>query len=115
MPWLYYDTDEDTENILYETDITTQFSADPSSPDSKLKIFLGTYAANGTYLGLQPATGGVLQLCKDTVNKMDAAYNFATTYKSTCDIRVQDFWHNYNTTFFDMCILDLVWNLRLTV
>ncbi|XP_072013761.1 meckelin-like [Amphiura filiformis] len=104
MPWLYYDPEEDTEDIVRETKITTKFSAKPSSENSKLKMFVGTYAANGTYLGLQPTTGGTVQLCKDTVKKMDAAYTFATTYTSSCDINVQDFWNNYETLFYDMYI-----------
>ena len=105
MPWLYYDQDEDARDVLREVKITTKFSAKPSSENSELKLFVGTYTPNGTYLGLQSVKGGTIQLCKDTVKKMDAAYTFATTYHSSCTINVQDFWNNYETTFYDMCIL----------
>ena len=105
MPWLYYDPNEDTEDVIAEIKVTTKFSAKPSSENSKLKMFVGTYTANGTFLGLQPTTGGRIQLCKDTTKKMDAAWTFATTYESTCSINAQDFWNNYETLFYDMCIL----------
>ncbi|XP_033646702.1 meckelin-like [Asterias rubens] len=101
MPWLKYSIDT-ADRILTETAIPTKFSADPLSTDSKLKLFVAQYGANGDYRGLVSVNGGVIQLCKDTVSEMDAAYTFAMTYTTSCKLTAQDLWNNYETTFYDM-------------
>ncbi|XP_022100949.1 meckelin-like isoform X1 [Acanthaster planci] len=101
MPWLRYGIDP-ADEILTEINIPTKFSAEPTSEDSTLKLFVAQYAATGHYQDLRSVRGGVIQLCNDTEKKMNAAYTFATSYSSSCQLTAQDLWNNYETTFFDM-------------
>ncbi|XP_033124785.1 meckelin-like isoform X2 [Anneissia japonica] len=97
MPWLYY-TGEG-ENIATDIGIDVVFSA---GDNNKLDVLAAMYRPNGTYLGLEPTTGGVIQFCQDTPQRMDAAYEYGQNFKSSCTIKAQDFWDKYETTFFDL-------------
>ncbi|XP_071496819.1 meckelin-like [Diadema antillarum] len=101
MPWLYYG-DGTTEEVLDQTDLNKVFSFNSSSTDSELTLVVAQYTANGTFLGVDSVTGGRLQFCKDTEERMDAAYSFATTYRSSCSLSARQFWDSYETVFFDM-------------
>ncbi|KAF7233914.1 hypothetical protein EG68_12516, partial [Paragonimus skrjabini miyazakii] len=75
MPWLYYSPTK-ASTALKDTSITTQYS-----PKAQIDIRLATFALDGTFLGFQNAIEfGQLQLCKDTIGKMQAAFNFGTVY-----------------------------------
>lgn len=77
MPWLFY---EDTpDSILKDTRITTKYKF----PNDQLKLRAAVYMANGTFVGLEDLTGGVIQLCKSSEDIMNAAYIFGTTYEQT--------------------------------
>lgn len=103
MPWLFYQ-DDPADIVLTDRNLEAVYTFNRSSTDSMLRLFVAQYTPNGTFLGLEPVIGGKLQLCKDTVKKMDAAYTFATTYKSSCVISARDFWDEYSTVFFDMYV-----------
>ncbi|XP_041455503.1 meckelin-like [Lytechinus variegatus] len=104
MPWLYYQPDE-ADMVLSSRDIQTVFTFDRSSLDSQLRLVVAQYTPTGEFLGVVPVTGGKLQFCKDTEEKMNAAYSFATTYRSSCVIPSRDFWDEYETVFFDMYMI----------
>eukprot|EP00057_Strongylocentrotus_purpuratus_P027643 XP_011682117.1 PREDICTED: meckelin [Strongylocentrotus purpuratus] len=104
MPWLYYQSGEADMDLL-SRDIPTVFTFDRSSDDSKLRLVVAQYTQTGQFLGIVPVTGGKLQFCKDTEEKMDAAYSFATTYRSSCVLPSRDFWDEYETVFFDMYMI----------
>lgn len=75
MPWIYYNPIKGS-TALRETSITNIYS-----PNSLLDIRLAVFALDGRFLGLDSAvTGGHLQLCKDSVRRMQAAYEFGTSY-----------------------------------
>ena len=79
MPWLYY-TEQNADAILTDTVITTRFTFTGSAETSMLNFRLAKYTLNGTYLGIVNATGGEMQLCKDSYTKMNAAFRFGTLY-----------------------------------
>ncbi|KAJ8042251.1 Meckelin [Holothuria leucospilota] len=113
MPWLYYT--DDVEQVLTESTIQTSFRTNTSSEQSMLNIFVAEYNATGSFLGLHPAENGKLQLCPDTTEKLNAAYQFGTTYSSSCTIPSRSFWDVYKTAFFDSYIhyVDLNGNEKL--
>jgi len=83
MPWLYYQ--EDTNAILADDSITTSYTF----PDTLFDLTASVFDPSGSFLGYRPATGGLLQLCKNTDTYMDAAYVFGTMYEqSVSSIRV---------------------------
>ncbi|CAH8598091.1 unnamed protein product [Schistosoma curassoni] len=98
MPWLYYSPTKGS-TVLKDTKIKTIYS-----PNSNLKIYLAAFKINGEFLGFQDASqGGQLQLCKDTSARMKAAFQFATTYRQTCELNVDDLFDNekYPLVFYD--------------
>ncbi|CAH8580202.1 unnamed protein product [Schistosoma intercalatum] len=98
MPWLYYSPTKGS-TVLKDTKIKTIYS-----PNSNLKIYLAAFKINGEFLGFQDASqGGQLQLCKDTSARMKAAFQFATTYRQTCELNVDDLFDNekYPLIFYD--------------
>ncbi|CAH1779425.1 unnamed protein product, partial [Owenia fusiformis] len=107
MPWLYY-LDSNTEITLDDTSISTVYEFNSQDSVSKLKIKAARYTVNGTFLGISDVTGGMLQLCKDSTEKMDAAYTFGTTYSQKCDIDIKTFWDSkdYETMIFYDLYLD---------
>nr|XP_054774761.1 meckelin-like [Lytechinus pictus] len=108
MPWLYYQSDE-ADMVLSSRDIQTVFTFDRSSLDSQLRLVVAQYTPTGEFLGVVPVTGGKLQFCKDTEEKMNAAYSFATTYRSSIvccfEYAIKKKWDEWETVFFDMYMI----------
>lgn len=78
IPWLYYS--QEGNRVLDDDKLTTEYTF---SPASLLEYRVGRYTLNGTYLGISPVTGGLLQLCSDTTSRLNAAYTFGTYYEQT--------------------------------
>lgn len=98
MPWIYYNPTKGS-TALRETSITNIYS-----PNSLLDIRLAVFALDGRFLGLDSAvTGGHLQLCKDSVRRMQAAYDFGTSYSQECEILADDL---FNTTKYPLQFYD---------
>jgi meckelin len=70
---------------------------------SSLNIAIATYSVNGTYLGLQKGTGGLLQLCKLYDNHLDKLWSFGAPVKQTCTIKVENL---DDTKFLDLYLED---------
>ncbi|CBY39703.1 unnamed protein product [Oikopleura dioica] len=70
---------------------------------SSLNIAIATYSVNGTYLGQQKGTGGLLQLCKLYDNHLDKLWSFGAPVKQTCTIKVENLG---DTKFFDLYLED---------
>lgn len=77
---LYYSAKAD--DVLTDTGISTSYTF----PNTKLGLIVAKYHANGTYLGMGSVTGGLLQLCKQHVSWLDAAYNFGTDFSQEVNI-----------------------------
>lgn len=80
MPWLYYVDRNDL--VLLDTGIPTQFAF----PNGKLRFIVGSYSLNGTFLGFNNVTDGLLQLCRNSDDFLNAAYVFGTSYSQ--EVRV---------------------------
>ncbi|CAK8691418.1 unnamed protein product [Clavelina lepadiformis] len=113
MPWIFYDSPISnnpvftTEDILNSNEITTSFSF--RGTDTVFDFVVMKYDVNGVYLGWEPATTGLLQLCPDRPSVKSAAFVFGTTYSSTCNLESATFTDTnlYPSTFYEM-------NLRYT-
>ncbi|MBN3316611.1 MKS3 protein, partial [Atractosteus spatula] len=58
--------------------------------NTKISFKVAQYDASGHFLGWQDVTGGTLQLCPDTQKRLDAAYQFGTTYQQSCSVQVSE-------------------------
>nr|XP_015223564.1 PREDICTED: meckelin-like [Lepisosteus oculatus] len=58
--------------------------------NTKISFKIARYDASGHFLGWQDVTGGTLQLCPDTQKRLDAAYQFGTTYQQSCSVQVSE-------------------------
>ncbi|KAA3678548.1 meckelin [Paragonimus westermani] len=96
MPWLYYSPTK-ASTALKDTSITAQYS-----PKAQVDIRLATFALDGTFLGFENATEfGHLQLCKDTIGKMQAAFSFGTVYSQELSLNLDRNYVRLDLYFFD--------------
>ncbi|XP_071959676.1 meckelin-like [Antedon mediterranea] len=102
MPWLYYENSGQVEDLLTSTEIDVVLSGNPDDDDNKLDVLAARYTPTGTFGGLEPTTNGLIQLCQDTPQRMDAAFDYGQNYKSSCTIQSKDFWDKFETEFFDL-------------
>ena len=58
-------------------DITTVYTF----PSSTLDFFVHMYSTNGSYLGFRSTKDGFLQLCPNTDDFLNEAYQFGTKYE----------------------------------
>ncbi|XP_030060414.1 meckelin [Microcaecilia unicolor] len=52
--------------------------------NSQMQFKLARYDARGDFQGWQDVKGGGLQMCPDTMKRLDAAYVFGTSYSQSC-------------------------------
>ncbi|XP_061078477.1 meckelin-like [Conger conger] len=94
-------------------------------PPPGLKLLSGTqmnlkvvkFNARGRFLGWEDVLGGSLQLCPDTQQRLDAAYDSGTTYQQSCSIPVAELLSRYpEPVFYQLFLkhqdgegLDMVW------
>ncbi|XP_069778007.1 meckelin isoform X6 [Narcine bancroftii] len=74
-------------NIIYEQNMELQF-------------IHAKYDARGNFLNWEKVTGGTLQLCPDTMPRLNTAYIFGTTYQQTCTLPVSKLLSKYDETHF---------------
>lgn len=82
MPFLLY-TQDDNSAVLNKPDFDAAYSFSSEDPMSILNFTAAVYALNGTFMGLTPLTGGVLQMCAAEMPILDAAYRFGRKYKQS--------------------------------
>lgn len=82
LPELKYDPNQG-DDFIAETTISTVYTFDPQST---LDFVVAKYSLDGKYLGTTDVRGGLLQLCKESVSRMNAAYTFGTYYKQSVNI-----------------------------
>lgn len=66
-------------------------------------LLLPSYAADGTFLGAQLASGTLLQLCNASFLEADAAWHFGTKYSSSCLLPALELWQQ-QTIFHDLYV-----------
>lgn len=77
LPWLYYESTT-ARAALESTELSQQFGR-----GSELKFRFAEFSLNGSFLGLANATNGRIQLCRDSLNELNAAYVFGTQYSQS--------------------------------
>ena len=77
MPWLYYQQNADT--VLTDNSITNTYKF----PKSTLGLVAAVFHPGGKFVGYRKVTGGLLQLCKNSDDFLDAAYVFGTAYEQS--------------------------------
>ncbi|XP_074843042.1 meckelin [Carettochelys insculpta] len=104
LPWLYYgDQPGLASQVLDTTQLPTSFSFKGANKNIKLQLMAASYDAEGSFLKWQNLEGGVLQLCPDTLTRLNAAYIFGTTYQQSCTISVSKLLMDFaNPIFYDI-------------
>uniref|UniRef100_A0A8C6X5E6 Transmembrane protein 67 n=1 Tax=Naja naja TaxID=35670 RepID=A0A8C6X5E6_NAJNA len=97
LPWLFYgDQPGLASQILDGTEFPTSFTF-------KEKDEVASYDATGNFLKWQHLEDGLLQLCPDTLIRLNAAYKFGTTYQQKCTISVSKILKDYaEPVFYDI-------------
>ncbi|KAM6171620.1 meckelin isoform 1-T1 [Erethizon dorsatum] len=101
LPWLFYgDQSGLAPQILSSTPLPTNFSFKGQNQNTKLKFVAASYDIRGNFLKWQTLEGGVLQLCPDTEERLNAAYSFGTTYQQSCEISLSKILTDFPTPIF---------------
>ena len=100
MPWLVYykETAGEAPDILDKKEITETFER-----NEDIEFLLVVYTLNGSFVGYENGLDS-LQICKERPSKMASASKFATTYKSSCSVPVDDL-KNMSMFLYDMFIV----------
>ncbi|XP_075776499.1 meckelin isoform X2 [Pelodiscus sinensis] len=104
LPWLYYgDQPGLASQVLDTTQFPASFSFKGINKNIKLQLIAASYDAEGNFLKWQNLEGGVLQLCPDTLTRLNAVYIFGTTYQQSCTISVSKMLMDFaNPIFYDV-------------
>ena len=99
MPWLFYDKKNAGEapDILDKKEITKTFER-----NEDIEFLLVVYTLNGSFVGYENGLDSI-QICKERPSKMASASKFATTYKSSCSVPIDDL-KNMPMFLYDMFI-----------
>ncbi|XP_072459653.1 meckelin isoform X2 [Notamacropus eugenii] len=101
LPWLFYgDQLGLAPQVLRTTQLFTNFNFKGQSQNLKLKFVAASYDVRGNFLEWRTLEGGLLQLCPDTVIRLNAAYNFGTTYQQSCEIPISKILTDFTSPVF---------------
>ncbi|XP_062987006.1 meckelin isoform X2 [Elgaria multicarinata webbii] len=101
LPWLYYgDQPGLASQVLDTTQFPTSFTFKGTNKNIKLQFIAASYDVQGNFLKWQYLEGGILQLCPDTLTRLNAAYIFGTTYQQKCTISVSKILKDYSDPVF---------------
>ncbi|KAF7246251.1 Meckelin, partial [Varanus komodoensis] len=101
LPWLYYgDQPGLASQVLDTTQFPTSFTFKGTNKNIKLQFIAASYDVEGNFLKWQNLEGGILQLCPDTLTRLNAAYVFGTTYQQKCTVSVSKILKDYSDPVF---------------
>ncbi|XP_069778004.1 meckelin isoform X3 [Narcine bancroftii] len=100
MPWLYFDTQYGFGFRLVDQEPFQTLFHFKSLKNMELQFIHAKYDARGNFLNWEKVTGGTLQLCPDTMPRLNTAYIFGTTYQQTCTLPVSKLLSKYDETHF---------------
>ncbi|XP_020828549.1 meckelin [Phascolarctos cinereus] len=101
LPWLFYgDQLGLAPQALRTTQLSTNFSFKGQNQNMKLKFVAACYDVRGNFLEWRTLERGLLQLCPDTVIRLNAAYNFGTTYQQNCEIPISKILTDFTSPVF---------------
>ncbi|XP_067835444.1 meckelin [Heptranchias perlo] len=101
LPWLYYDNHYGVvSKIVHEVPFPTTFHFKKFFQHTELHFVIAKYNARGYFLNWEKVTGGTLQLCPDTMTRLNSAYIFGTTYQQRCTLPVSKLLSKYGDVHF---------------
>ncbi|XP_074056271.1 meckelin [Macrotis lagotis] len=101
LPWLFYGEQPGlAPQILKDTQLSTNFNFKGQNQNMKMKFVASSYDVRGNFIQWQTLEGGLLQLCPDTVTRLNAAYNFGTTYQQNCEIPISKILTDFTSPVF---------------
>uniref|UniRef100_A0A7E4ZZE5 Meckelin n=1 Tax=Panagrellus redivivus TaxID=6233 RepID=A0A7E4ZZE5_PANRE len=86
---MYYNTEASIE-LARESAISAIFNVNSGSPNTKLDILTVKYALNGTFLGMDSASEGLLHICPTGREPTSGAMMFGREFYQECEIRISD-------------------------
>ena len=99
MPWLFYQSSATTAaEALDKTDIAKLFQS-----NEDMTFVFAVFTLNGSFVGYETGFDN-LHLCQDRPSKMSAALKFATTYKSSCSVKIKELMGK-PMLFYDMYLI----------
>lgn len=104
IPWLYYDDQPGlAARVLTAFAFPENFSFKSNDQASNLKFLAALYDVRGQFIGWRSLNGGLFQLCPDVPKRLDAAFNFGTTYEQNCEMSVSKLLYDHpEPVFFDV-------------
>ncbi|KAM9308424.1 meckelin [Gastrophryne carolinensis] len=106
IPWLYYDDQPGLAvRVLTAFQFPENFSFKRSdqTQNTKLAFIAAVYDVRGKFIAWRSLRGGLLQLCPDTGKRLDAAYDFGTTYEQSCELSISKLLHDFpEPVFYDV-------------
>ncbi|XP_078254537.1 meckelin [Rhinoraja longicauda] len=106
LPWLYFETQYGFGSRLIDQEPFQTIYHFKSSKHLELQFILAKYDAQGFFLKWEKATGGTLQLCPDTLPRLNIAYTFGVTYQQSCTLPVSKLLSKSDKNhFYDIYIL----------
>ncbi|XP_041104732.1 meckelin-like isoform X2 [Polyodon spathula] len=109
LPWLYYgDQAGLASRILSAEPFPTSFSFKGTAQNTNIQFTAAVYNTKGDFLKWQNVKGGTLQLCPDTVIRLNAAYRFGTTYRQSCQIPLSKILTDFPEPMFYDIYMDFI-------
>ncbi|KAM5156696.1 meckelin [Mantella aurantiaca] len=106
IPWLYYDDQPGLAvRVLTASSFPENFSfkRGEQAQNTKLAFLAAVYDVRGKFIAWKSLHRGLLQLCPDTSKRLDAAYDFGTTYDQNCELSVSKILHDFpEPVFYDV-------------
>ncbi|XP_060756170.1 meckelin isoform X1 [Neoarius graeffei] len=91
LPWLYYGEQPGLASRVLQTDpLPVGFSFKGTNNNTNIKLLAAVYTAQGEFIRWESVGRRNLQLCQDTLTRLQAAYTFGTAYKQNCVLSVLD-------------------------
>uniref|UniRef100_UPI00398F5FE8 meckelin isoform X4 n=1 Tax=Pristiophorus japonicus TaxID=55135 RepID=UPI00398F5FE8 len=89
LPWLYYDSQYGLASRNLDQIPFPKVFHFKSSHRMELQLIIAKYDARGYFLNWEKVIGGTLQLCPDSITKLNATYTFGTTYQQRISFSVE--------------------------
>ncbi|KAF7691901.1 meckelin [Silurus meridionalis] len=101
LPWLYYGEQPGLASRVLQTEpLPVGFSFKGANKNTNIGLLAAVYTVQGEFLRWENLGRKYLQLCPDTITRLQAAYTFGTAYKQNCVLSVSDLLAAYPEPLF---------------
>ncbi|KAF5904348.1 meckelin-like isoform X1, partial [Clarias magur] len=101
LPWLYYGEQPGlASRVLQSEPLPVGFNFKGTDKSTNIQLLAAVYTAQGEFVRWENIGRRNLQLCPDTLTRLQAAYTFGTAYKQTCVLSVSDLLAAYSEPLF---------------